>query len=72
MTQSHVPPAALSQEEAGSSRWTAGRIAAVAIGSLLVLIALTLLGAGGTALWADRTQRDAGYATTDVHEFSTE
>ena len=72
MTQSHVPPAALSQEVAGSSRWTAGRIAAVAIGSLLVLIALTLLGAGGTALWADRTQRDAGYATTDVHEFSTE
>jgi hypothetical protein len=30
-----------------------------------------LLGGGGTALWADRTQRDGGYATTDVHEFST-
>jgi hypothetical protein len=38
---------------------------------LLVLVALVLLGAGGTALWADRTQRDAGYVTTDVHEFST-
>jgi hypothetical protein len=32
---------------------------------------LVSLGVGGTALWADRTQRDAGYATTDVHEFST-
>jgi hypothetical protein len=41
------------------------------IGTLLILISLVLLGAGGTALWADRTQRDAGYVTTDVHEFST-
>ena len=41
------------------------------IGSLLVLVSLVLLGTGGTALWADRTQRDGGYATTDVHEFST-
>jgi hypothetical protein len=37
----------------------------------LVLPSLALLGAGGTVLWADRTQRDAGYATTDVHRFST-
>ncbi|HET8650939.1 MAG TPA: type II CAAX endopeptidase family protein [Gaiellaceae bacterium] len=41
------------------------------IGALLVLLSLALLGAGGTALWADRTQRDGGYVTTDVHEFST-
>jgi CAAX protease family protein len=53
------------------SRWTAGRITAVVTGALLVLVSLTLLGAGGTGLWADRTQRDAGYVTTDVHEFST-
>jgi len=32
---------------------------------------MVLLGAGGTALWADRTQRDGGYATTGSHEFST-
>jgi hypothetical protein len=38
---------------------------------LLVLLSLILLGAAGTALWADRTQRDEGYATTDVHDFST-
>jgi hypothetical protein len=41
------------------------------IGTLLVLLSLVLLGGGGTALWADRTQRDGGYVTTDVHEFST-
>lgn len=54
-----------------ASRWTAGRITAVVIGSLFVLVSLVLLGAGGTALWADRTQREAGYVTTEVHEFST-
>jgi hypothetical protein len=41
------------------------------IGTLLVLIALTLLGAGGTAVWADQTQREAGYVTTGEHNFST-
>jgi hypothetical protein len=52
-------------------RWTAGRITALVIGALLVLVSLGLLAAGGTALWADRTQRDAaGYLTTGVHEFS--
>jgi hypothetical protein len=53
------------------STWTAGRITALVIGSLLVLLALGLLGTGGTALWADRTQRESGYVTTDVHHFST-
>jgi hypothetical protein len=38
---------------------------------VLVVFSLVLLGAGGTALWADRTQRDDGYVTTDVHRFST-
>jgi hypothetical protein len=56
---------------ARSSQWTAGRIATLVAGALLVLLSLVLLGAGGTALWADRTEREAGYATTDVHEFST-
>jgi hypothetical protein len=56
---------------AGRSRWSAGRVAALAIGTVLVLVSLVLLGGGATALWADRTQRDGGYVTTDVHEFST-
>src|SRR5512132_2938283 len=53
------------------SGWTGGRIAALVIGTLLLLFSLALLGGGGTALWADRTQRDGGYVTTDVHHFST-
>ena len=64
-------PAALAQAADRSSRWTAGRVTALVIGTLLVLFALALLGAGGTALWADRTQRDGGYVTSDVHTFST-
>ena len=72
MTQSHVSSTALRpQAAAHRSGWTAGRITALVIGVLLFLVGLALLGAGGTALWADRTQRDGGYATTVVHEFST-
>jgi hypothetical protein len=56
----------------GPSRWTVGRITALVIGALLVLVSLGLLGAGGTALWADRTHHDAaGYLTSDVQEFSS-
>ena len=84
MTETHVPPAQL-QEGPGTpaevqrppraaprrSGWTGGRIAALVIGALLVLVALVLLGAGGTGVWADLTQREAGYVTTGEHEFST-
>jgi hypothetical protein len=78
--ETYVPSAELAEGSAASlepnaavrgSRWTAGRITALAIGSLLVLLALVMLGAAGTALWADVTQRDGGYVTTDGHEFST-
>ena len=56
---------------ATASRWTGGRIAALVIGAVLGLFSLALLGAGGTALWADLTQREGGYVTTDVHDFSS-
>jgi hypothetical protein len=59
------------QEATRALGWSVGRTAALVIGSLLVLVSLALLGAGGTGLWADRTQREAGYATTSVHNFST-
>ena len=73
VTQTALPEATPSRSEAvsHSSGWTARRITAIVIGALFVLLSLALLGAGGTALWADRTQRDGGYVTTDVHEFST-
>jgi hypothetical protein len=64
-----VPPRP--QVAARPSGWTGGRIAALLIGALLGLVALVLLGAGGTGVWADLTQRDGGYVTTGAHEFST-
>lgn len=58
------------QAAARPSGWTGGRITALVTGALLALVSLALLGAGGTALWAD-TQRDgAGYLTTGTHEFA--
>lgn len=75
MSEHHAAPGSVLHTEApsatGGSRWTGGRIAAVAIGSLLALLGVALLGAGGTGVWADLTQRDAGYVTTGAHEFST-
>jgi hypothetical protein len=53
------------------NRWTGGRIAALVAGVLIGLFALVLLGAGGTGIWADLTQRDGDYVTTDAHAFST-
>jgi hypothetical protein len=53
-----------------ASGWTGGRIAAVVIGGLLVLVALALLGAGGVGFWAE-SQRDNGYITTDTRQYST-
>jgi len=61
----------VSTETATAARWTGGRIASLVIGTVLVLLALVLLGAGGTGLWADRTQREGGYVTTDEHEFTS-
>jgi hypothetical protein len=79
MNQTDVSPTAPSERaptHAGAppgrrSRWTASRIAALVIGALLVFVALLLLGVGGTGMWAYLTKRDGGYATTDVHTFST-
>lgn len=73
MNESHASPGALSapQVAVGSTRWTGGRITALGIGVLLGLVALVLLAAGGAGVWADTTQREGGYVTTDDHEFST-
>jgi hypothetical protein len=48
-----------------------GAASALVIGALLVLLSLALLSAGGTGLWAEFTQRDGGFVTSDVHQLST-
>lgn len=55
---------------AGRSQWSAGRITAIVVGALLVLVSLTFLGSGIYGLWADRTQRDGGYVTSSEQQFS--
>jgi hypothetical protein len=64
-------PTAVAETAAPASRWTSGRIAALVIGVLLGLVSLALLTGGGTALWADTTQRDTGYVMTGIHAFSS-
>ena len=55
-----------------ATSWSVGRVIAVVVGSLMTLVSVGLLGAGGTALWADLSRRDAaGYVTSNVHTFST-
>ena len=78
MKQIHASSQALPEEvprspdvAAHPSRWTGRRTAALVAGVLIALFALMLLGAGGTGVWADLTQRDGDYVTTDVHAFST-
>lgn len=48
----------------GRGGWTAGRIIAVTVGSLLVLMGLGFAGAGGTLALADATERDDGFLMT--------
>jgi hypothetical protein len=77
VNETHAPAGALTTGDAvarsaqTASRWPPGRIAALAVGVLLGLFSLALLTVGGTALWADSTQRSAGYVMTGVHGFSS-
>src|SRR5579871_3028407 len=49
-----------------------GKIALIAGGIAVALVALTAAAAGGTAIWADSTQRDShGYVSTGSHPFSS-
>ncbi|HEX5468013.1 MAG TPA: DUF4389 domain-containing protein [Gaiellaceae bacterium] len=66
MTEAPPPPAA------SRSRWSAGRILLLVFGSLAVLLALVLLAAGSTLLWANGQKDESGYFTTSSHRFSTD
>jgi hypothetical protein len=52
-------------------RWSAGRVALLAVGSVLGLVALGVLAGGTAALVVDRTQREDGFVTTPTHLFAT-
>jgi len=71
VSQTQITTPAAAAQSARQSRWTASRIATLAVGVLLVLVSLALIGGGGTGLWADLTQRDGGYVTSGDHTFST-
>ncbi|HET9077156.1 MAG TPA: DUF4389 domain-containing protein [Acidimicrobiales bacterium] len=52
--------------------WTALRVVSVVAGSIMAVVSVGLLAAGGAATWLDNTQRDAsGYLTSDAHAFAT-
>ena len=55
----------------GGSGWTAGRVIALAAGSVLLLISLALIAGGGALTWADQEQLHAGYLTTSTATYST-
>ena len=62
-------PSAPPGPAAASAGWTAGRVIALAAGSVLVLVSLVLLG-GGVLTWADREQQ-GGYLNTGTATYST-
>ena len=66
------PPAAgAGQDGLPTSGWTAGRVVSAAIGAVLAVCALGALGAGGTAVWADATQRHGGYVHLGTASYKT-
>jgi hypothetical protein len=67
---SEPPPTA--RAERASVGWGPGRVAAVALTSIGLLIALAVIAAGSTGIVLDRTQRDtSGYLMTSARAYST-
>jgi hypothetical protein len=65
------PAPASPPEQSAPSQWTGGRIAMLAVGVLLALIALCLLIGGAYGLWLHTTQRSDGYVMTSRERFDT-
>lgn len=53
------------------SGWTAGRVVALVAGSVLLLVSLALLAAGGALTWADTVQLHSGYLTSGTTAYAT-
>lgn len=64
-------PTAPPSGAAPGTGWTAGRVISLVLGALLGLAAFGALGTGTAVLWADQTQREGGYLTTDTATYRT-
>ena len=70
-TEPTVPPRAATAAHT-PERWGPGRVAALIAASILALVSLGLLAAGGTGIVLDQTQRDSsGYLMTSTEPYST-
>jgi hypothetical protein len=58
-------------DSASPRRSSGGRIAAVIVGSVIALVSLALLAAGGAGLWANGQKDDHGYLSTRTERFHT-
>ncbi len=66
------PPAPGAPPPAPGRGWTALRVVSVVAGSLMAVVSVGLLAAGGGATWLNNTQRDGtGYLTSDPRTFTT-
>src|SRR5690348_12179871 len=51
--------------------WTAARVISVVVGAVVALCSLGLLGAGGTALWAQTAKGPGGYLDLGTRTYTT-
>jgi len=61
-----------SPSPASPRRFSGGRVVAVVAGSVLALVSLGLLVAGGAGLWANGQKDDDGYLSTRTERFHTQ
>ncbi|WP_409332738.1 DUF4389 domain-containing protein [Trujillonella humicola] len=60
------------QAQGATTSWPAGRVVSLVVGAFLLLTATGFLGAGGTLLWADQTQREDGWLVSPDAELSSD
>ncbi|MGE5290067.1 MAG: DUF4389 domain-containing protein [Micromonosporaceae bacterium] len=66
-----APPPTPMPPQGRRQAWTTGRIVSVVIGSVLLLVSLGFLGAGGAAVWANTAARQGGYVDLGTTTYST-
>ncbi|MGY1691496.1 DUF4389 domain-containing protein [Geodermatophilus sp. SYSU D01105] len=66
------PPRPSPRASTPTAGWSAGRVAAVVVGAVLLLASTGLLAGGAGLAWADTSQREDGYVWTPTEDLSTE